>query len=74
MNKEELKKKLKLPMSKDIVYWDKGKKYIVSDIEIADIYQPSGTISLWITLETGERVRILGPYLSEMQSSSFGKK
>lgn len=72
---KELRKELGLPVTKDLVYWYKDrqswKQCNVIDYEIVATYQPSGSRSLLITLESGQQVRILADYLVDMQSSSF---
>lgn len=73
----ELRKEIGLPITKELQYVEgfgvysehKIIKKIVS-YEIADVYMPSGAKSLLITLENGEKIRILGDYLVEMQSYS----
>lgn len=72
---KELRKKLGLPITKDIVYWRKDNKkwveYKVVNYKIVDVYEPSGTCSIVVSLDSGEEVRILQDYLSDMQKSTF---
>lgn len=69
------RKSLDLPVTKPLRYmrYESGKyvEYPVVDYEIVEVYQPSGTPSLSITLNTGEHIRILSLYFSEMQKPSF---
>lgn len=69
MNDDEkkLRKDLGLPLTKDLQYVKDGKIYKVTDLQIVEIYQPSGTPSLLITLEDGTQKRILAPFFAEMQ-------
>lgn len=75
---KQRRRDLGLPVTKQLRYM----KYIEGgewqeilvdnyDYEIVDTYMPSGTHSLMITLETGEKQRILLPYFVEMQSPLF---
>ena len=73
---KELRKEMGLPVTKGIVYWCREsycswKKSDVVDYEIVATYEPSGTKSLLITLDNGEKVRILADYLADMQKSTF---
>lgn len=69
MNDDErkLRKDLGLPLTKDLQYVKDGKIYKVINLQIVEIYQPSGTPSLMITLEDGTQKRILAPFFAEMQ-------
>ena len=69
MNDDEkkLRKELGLPLTKDLQYVKNGKSYKVIDLQVVEIYQPSGTHSLMITLEDGKEIRILAPFFAEMQ-------
>ncbi len=72
----ELRNKLGLPVYKTIRYMKKSgynawDEIMVSSFEIIDTYMPSGTSSIMVTLETGEKIRILQDYFSEMNKSSF---
>ena len=72
---KELRKKLELPITKDIVYWRKdGRKWTehkVVSYKIVDVYEPSGSCSIVVILDSGEEVRILQDYLSDMQKPTF---
>lgn len=73
---KELRKEIGLPVTKGIIYWcketsDSWKKINVVDYEIVATYEPSGSKSVVITLENGNRVRILSDYLADMQKTSF---
>lgn len=69
MNDEEkkMRKELGLPMTKELRYVKDGKSYNVNEIQVVDVYQPSGTPSLLLTLEDGSQKRILAPFFIEMQ-------
>lgn len=77
MSEEEkkLRKELGLPIRKPLRYMKKvsvGYKAIaVSEIHVMERYKPSNTASLEITLENGEKIRILAPFFSSMQKKSF---
>lgn len=77
----DFRKKIGVPMYRGLRYI----KNFISPIEeqtifdvisykIVDVYQPSETYSLLLTLDNGENVRILADYFSEMQTSSTNVK
>ena len=72
---KELRKEMGLPVTKGLVYWYKEgqcwKQCNVIDYEIVEVYQPSGSRSILLTIESGRQVRILSDYLVDMQKSSF---
>lgn len=73
---KELRKELGLPMTKALCYMKhiKRDEYVpinVLDYEIVEQYQPSGTYSLKITLDSKEEIRILAPFFAQMQKPSF---
>ena len=72
---KELRKEIGLPITKPLVYWKKidteWHSYIVVNYEIAEIYKPSNTFSLFVTIESGEKVRILGDFFVDMQKTTF---
>lgn len=73
---KELRKELGLPITKALRYMKhvNGDSYNaigVKDYVVVEQYQPSGTHSLTVTLETGEEIRILAPFFSHMQKPSF---
>ncbi|MCR5011390.1 MAG: hypothetical protein K6A72_03545 [Lachnospiraceae bacterium] len=73
---KELRNSLKLPVTKELVYWKKDsdcewRSFSVVDYEVIATYEPSGSMSLMISLADGNKVRILSDYFSEMQKSSF---
>lgn len=74
---KNLKKQLKLPIKKDLIYF-KQVSYLqfqpfqISDFEIVKTFSKSPESKiLKIYLENGETVNILSDYLSEMQKSNF---
>lgn len=75
---KQRRRDLGLPVTKQLRYMrhlpDGSWQEILADnydYEIVDTYLPSGTHSLMITLETGEKIRILQPYFVQMQAPSF---
>ena len=73
---KELRNSLKLPVTKELVYWKKDsdciwRNFVVTDYEVIASYEPSGSKSLIISLADGNKVRILGDYFSEMQNRHF---
>ncbi|MBL1225832.1 hypothetical protein IW510_11975 [Enterococcus sp. BWR-S5] len=78
---KELRKELKLPITKDIVYYKRviGKEYDkfnVDAIEKLNQYKPSGSYSLRIILSgslmnESEQVDILSDFLAQMQKPTF---
>lgn len=71
---KELRKEIGLPVTKGLIYWYKEegwKQCKVFDYEIIEMYQPSGSMCMLITLESGRQVRILSDYLADMQKPSF---
>ena len=77
VNDEEkcLRKKLGLPITKELRYMRNiGCQYEevkVIDFKIVDVYEPSETPPLVVSLETGESIRILSSFFAEMQKPSF---
>ncbi len=81
MISKDLRKQLKLPITKEIVYYRRlrGKEYIkfdVESIEILEQYNPSGSYSLQIVLSESllnesDKVKILSDFLVEMQKPTF---
>lgn len=79
MNIDELKalkKDLKLPTTKPLIYYKqteylKFEPYKVLDFEIEKEYSESKSLKIY--LENGSTVLILSDYLSEMQKSNFPK-
>ena len=74
---KELRKEIGLPVTKGLQYVEGFSDFSPTKIirkivayEVVDKYMPSGTYSLLITLEDGEKKRILAPYLVEMQAYS----
>ncbi|BBF41352.1 hypothetical protein lbkm_0026 [Lachnospiraceae bacterium KM106-2] len=73
---KDLRKELDLPYTKQLKYMEhkKGNTYVeiqVVDYEVAGAYSPSGMKSLTVSLVNGRKVRILAPFFSQMQKSSF---
>lgn len=50
--------------------WEQVEREVVSR-EVVDTYEPSGINSLLIRLEDGREVKIMEPYLNDMQSKGF---
>lgn len=81
MISKELRKQLKLPITKDIVYYKRilGKEYNKFDVESIEImseYNNSGSYSLRISLTKSlmselEQVDILSDFLIQMQKPNF---
>lgn len=71
----ELRKRLDLPITKELRYFRKEKSnwvsYNVTGYEIVDTYQPSNTPSLLVSISSGEQIRIISDYFSEMQKNDF---
>ena len=72
---KELRKEIGLPITKGLQYVEGFSDFspikIIKKVvayEVVDKYMPNGTYSLLITLEDGEKKRILAPYLVEMQA------
>ncbi len=69
------RKKLGLPVTKTLRYMKARAggydEVPVSDYEIVEELQPSGTYVLEVTLESGERKNVLSSYFAEMQKPSF---
>ena len=73
---KELRKELGLPITKALRYMkhaegDSYNAYDVKDYVLVEQYQPSGTYSLKVTLDTDEEIRILAPFFAHMQKPSF---
>ncbi len=72
---KELRKELGLPIYKPLRYMKKvnaeWQEIAVKSYEVVDIYMPSGTHSLAVTLLNGDKIRIIQDYFSEMQKPSF---
>lgn len=73
---KELRKELGLPITKALRYMkhtdrDSYTEIGVKDYDVVEQYQPSGTHSLMVTLETDEKIRILAPFFAHMQKPSF---
>jgi len=73
---KKLKKELKLPTTKPLVYYKqieylKFEPHMVVDFEIATNHSESKTLKIY--LENNNTVMILSDYLSEMQKSNFPK-
>lgn len=73
---KELRKELGLPITKGLIYWYRDASYSwkqtnVVNYEVVEIYEPSGSMCVMITLVNGNQVRILGDYLADMQKPSF---
>ncbi len=71
-----LKKEMKLPITKPLIYYKqieylKFESHMVIDFEITKEYSESKTLKLY--LENDTTVLILSDYLSEMQKSNFPK-
>lgn len=71
-----LKKELKLPTTKPLIYYKqieylKFEPHMVIDFEVTKEYTESKTLKIY--LENGKTVLILSDYLSEMQKSNFPK-
>ena len=69
------RKELDLPVTKELRYMHKQdvnwlEEKVIS-YQVVDMYYPSGTKSLMITLENKEKIRILHPYFAHMQKPSF---
>ena len=77
LDTKELRKEIGLPITKGLIYWYKDvtnnswKQSNICDYQIVDVYMPSGSKSLMITLEDGRKIRILADYLVEMQKATF---
>lgn len=75
---KERRKAIGLPVTKPLRYMKHNRNNTYTEISVLDYdivqqYQPSGTYSLMITLETGEKIRILAPFFVQMQRPSFVK-
>lgn len=72
---KELRKELGLPITKQLVYWKKQNlewvSFNVLDYEVVEVYEPSHSSSLMITIDNGEKIRILGDFFADMQKPSF---
>lgn len=71
------RKDLGLPVTKPLRYMKRSletlryEEFPVSEYEVVARYEPFGTPSIMVTLETGEKIRVLGPFFAEMQKPSF---
>lgn len=68
---KEIRSKLKLPITKDIVYYPVDDTAPVRVIEIIIEKEWPSWNDLTIILENGKSIRIHGDYLKEMQSPRF---
>ncbi len=73
---KELRKELNLPITKPLRFMEHQadstyKEFNVTDYQIVEVYQPSGTSSLAITLEDDRKIRIISPFFSHMQKVTF---
>ena len=70
-----LRKSLDLPVTKPLRYMQRVlggyDEIAVVAYEIVETTPISGTPTLLVTLETGNQIRVFGPYFSEMQKPSF---
>ena len=70
---KEIRSKLKLPITKDIVYYPVDDTAPVRVIEISIEKEWPSWNDLTIILENGKSIRIHGDYLKEMQSPRFAR-
>lgn len=72
---KQLRKELGLPLTKKIKYLHKvnnvWQEENIVNYSVVDTYQPSGTKSLSIMLDSGKTIRILADYLADMQKTNF---
>lgn len=73
---KELRKELGLPITKALRYMKhtNGDTYNaigVKEYQVVEQYQPSGTYSVRVILETGDEIKILAPFFAHMQKPSF---
>lgn len=70
-----LRKSLNLPVTKPLRYMQRViggfEEIAVASYEIVETSPISGTPTLLVTFESGERTRVYAPYFSEMQKPSF---
>ena len=72
---QETRKQFDLPITKSLRYMSKTdgvwhETCVIDYVPVTE-YLPSKTPSLLITLEEGDKIRILGPYFAQMQKPSF---
>ncbi len=72
---KELRDELRLPITKALRYMirnnDYYEEFAVIGYEVVDRYNPSNTASLIVSLDNGEKKRVLAPFFAHMQKNSF---